>query len=115
MPLVCRLNRTSIALVDATSVVYWQVALDAHDILLAAELPAESSLDVGCPPFFEGASDHALHNPDFVPPGLAGRCRPVAIDGPLVKAERARLDALFVQALTDHCAWAERAENNSFA
>ncbi|MCP1547314.1 MULTISPECIES: Hint domain-containing protein [Methylorubrum] len=115
VPVMCLINGTSIARTDATSVVYWHVELDAHDILLAEGLPAESFLDFGCRPFFEGASDHALHNPDFVPPGLAGRCRPVAVDGPLVKAERARLDALFVQALTDHCAWAEGAENNSFA
>nr|WP_301288628.1 Hint domain-containing protein [Methylorubrum extorquens] len=107
VPVMCLINGTSIARTDATSVVYWHVELDAHDILLAEGLHAESFLDFGCRPFFEGASDHALHNPDFVPPGLAGRCRPVAVDGPLVKAERARLDALFVQALTDHCAWAE--------
>ena len=36
------------------------------------------------------ASDHALHNPDFVMPGLSARCRPVAVDGPLVEAARAR-------------------------
>ena len=115
VPVMCLINGTSIARTGATSVVYWHVELDAHDILLAEGLPAESFLDFGCRPFFEGASDHALHNPDFVPPGLSGRCRPVAVDGPLVEAERARLDAVFVQALTDDCAWAEGAENNSFA
>ncbi|MCJ2082413.1 hypothetical protein MKK49_14220, partial [Methylobacterium sp. J-090] len=51
------------------------------------------------------ASDHALHNPDFVPPGLSGRCRPVAVDGPLVEAERDRLGAVFAQTLADECAW----------
>lgn len=56
---------------------------------------AESFLDVGNRPWFENGADHALANPDIIPPGLDGRCRPVAIDGPDVEAERRRLDALF--------------------
>lgn len=105
VPIMCLVNGTSIAREPAASVTYWHVELDAHDILLAEGLPAESFLDFGCRAFFEEASDHALHNPDFVPPGLSGRCRPVVVEGPVVEAERARLDALFALGLTDQCGW----------
>ncbi|AMB44193.1 hypothetical protein Y590_04755 [Methylobacterium sp. AMS5] len=107
VPVMCLINGTSIARTEQASVTYWHVELDAHDILLAEGLPAESFLDFGCRPFFEGASDFALHNPDFVPPGLSGRCRPVAVDGPLVEAERARIDGLFLETLTGDCAWTD--------
>ena len=42
---------------------------------------------------------------DLVPAGQRGRCRPVAIDGPLVDAERRRLADLFSASLTAQCAW----------
>ncbi len=79
---MCLINGTSITREPVVSVTYWHVELDAHDILLAEGLPAESYLDWGDRPFFTEGSDHALHNPDFVVPGLTARCRPVAVDGP---------------------------------
>ncbi|MEE9481828.1 Hint domain-containing protein [Methylobacterium ajmalii] len=109
VPIMCLVNGTSIAREPATTVTYWHVELDAHDILLAEGLPAESYLDWGDRPFFTEASDHALHNPDFVVPGLAARCRPVAVDGPVVDAERARLSMVFAVDLSRHCAWDETA------
>ncbi len=105
VPVMYLINGTSIARTLAAHVTYWHVELDAHDILLAEGLPAESFLDCGCRPFFAVASDHASHNPDFVPSGPSGRCRPVAVDGPLVEAERDRLGAVFARTLADACAW----------
>jgi hypothetical protein len=105
MPIMCLINGTTIARTHVESVTYWHVELDTHDILLAEGLAAESFLDFGCRPFFEEASDHRLHDPDYVPPGLSARCRPVAIDGPLVDLERVRLSAVFAQTLTDECGW----------
>ncbi|MCJ2084034.1 Hint domain-containing protein [Methylobacterium sp. J-090] len=105
VPIMCLINGTTIIREPATSVTYWHVELDAHDILLAEGLAAESYLDGGDRPFFVEGSDHALHNPDFVVPGLSGRCRPVAVDGPLVEAERARLDTVFAAELSGHSAW----------
>ncbi|WP_246775821.1 Hint domain-containing protein [Methylobacterium aquaticum] len=105
VPVMCLINGTSIAREPAAAVTYWHVELDAHDILLAEGLPAESYLDWGDRPFFTQASDHALHNPDFIVPGLAARCRPVAVDGPVVEAERARLSWLFAAELAAQCAW----------
>jgi hypothetical protein len=110
VPVMHLVNGTTIARTSTASVTYWHVELDTHDILLAEGLAAESFLDFGCRPFFEEASDHELHNPDFVPPGLSARCRPVACDGPLVETERARLGAVFAQTLVDDCAWSGYAD-----
>ncbi|MCJ2023444.1 Hint domain-containing protein [Methylobacterium sp. J-067] len=109
VPIMCLVNGTTIAREPATNVTYWHVELDAHDILLAEGLPAESYLDWGDRDFFAAQSDHALHNPDFVVPGLSARCRPVAVDGALVEAERGRIDAVFAGELAGHCAWDETA------
>ncbi|AWN46430.1 hypothetical protein DK419_08960 [Methylobacterium terrae] len=109
VPVMCLINGTTIAREPVAAVTYWHVELDSHDILLAEGLPAESYLDWGDRPFFTEGSDHALHNPDFVVPGLAARCRPVAVDGPVVEAERARLSGVFAAALGEACAWDEAA------
>ena len=105
VPIMCLINGTSIARAPVPSVTYWHIELDEHDILLAEGLPAESFLDWGNRPWFEGGADHALANPDFIAPGLDGRCRPVAIDGPVVEAERRRLDALFEMGLSAAGRW----------
>ena len=105
VPIMCLINGTTVRRAEVDAVTYWHVELDAHDILLAEGLPAESYLDWGDRTFFTEASEHALANPDFVVPGLAGRCRPVAIDGPIVQTERCRLDMVFAQRLGDACAW----------
>ena len=105
VPIMCLINGTSIVRERARSVTYWHVELDRHDVLLAEGLAAESYLDWGDRPFFDEGSDHALHNPNFVVPGLTSRCRPVAVDGPMVEAERARLSIVFAAELTSHCGW----------
>ncbi|WP_414739711.1 Hint domain-containing protein [Methylorubrum extorquens] len=105
VPVMCLINGTTITREPVASVTYWHIELDAHDILLAEGLPAESYIDGGDRPFFSEASDHALHNPDFVVPGWDGRCRPVAVDGPAVEAERLRLDAIFAGSLNAQCDW----------
>ena len=105
VPVLCLINGTTITREPVATVTYWHVELDAHDILLAEGLPAESYIDGGDRAFFSEASDHALHNPDFVVPGWDSRCRPVAVDGPLVEAERLRLDAVFAGSLSAQCDW----------
>ncbi len=107
VPIMCLINGTTIVREPVSSVTYWHIELDAHDILFAEGLPAESYLDWGDRPFFTEGSDHALHNPDFVVPGLAARCRPVAVDGPVVEAERERLSGVFAASLGEACAWDE--------
>ncbi|MBB2959831.1 Hint domain-containing protein [Methylobacterium sp. R2-1] len=105
VPVMCLINGTTVTREPVASVTYWHVELDSHDILLAEGLPAESYIDGGDRAFFSEASDHALHNPDFVAPGWNGRCRPVAVDGPVVEAERLRLDAVFSGSLSEQCEW----------
>ena len=102
---MCLVNGTTVERIPMESVTYWHVELDTHDILLAEGLPAESYLDWGDRAFFSDAPAHALANPDFVVPGLARRCRPVAVDGPVVERERLRLDAVFAATLAAQSAW----------
>ena len=104
---MCLVNGTTIERLRVESVIYWHIELDAHDILLAEGLPAESYLDWGDRAFFSDAPAHALANPDFVVPGLSGRCRPVALDGPVVERERWRLDAVFAATLAAQAAWSD--------
>ncbi len=109
VPIQCLINGTTIVRMPEAAVTYWHVELDAHDILLAEGLAAESYIDGGDRPFFAQASDHALHNPDFVAPGWSARCRPVAVGGPVVAAERARLGLVFADTLTAQGAWTDTA------
>ena len=104
VPIMCLINGTTIERVAVDEVTYWHVELDQHDILLAEGLPAESYVDLGSRPWFDGANG-ALYDPDMAAPGMPGRCRPVAIDGPVVEAERRRLDAVFALRLETACAW----------
>ena len=106
VPIMCLINGTTVQRMPVEEVTYWHIELDAHDILLAEGLPAESYLDWGDRPWFGAdAEAHALANPDFVVPGLGLRCRPVAIDGAIVESERRRLDALFASRLSAQCTW----------
>lgn len=114
IPIMCLINDTSIARVQTDRVTYWHIELDAHDILYAEGLPAESYFDWGDRAFFTEDVDHALQNPDYVVSGLAGRCRPVALDGPVVETERRRLDAIFIKRLACACAWPDENSFNLF-
>ncbi len=120
VPIMCLINGTSVARAPVDRLTYWHVELDAHDVLLAEGLPAESYLDLGGRAWFaardegldgglgeglgEGLDDR-LTNPDLLAPAAGGRCRAVAVDGPPVARERRRLDALFAAGLAAHCDW----------
>ena len=106
VPVMCLINGTTIAREPSAQVTYWHVELDTHDILFAEGLPAESYIDLGSRPWFDGA-DSVLFDPNFVSPAMTGRCRPVAVDGPLVEAERARLGSIFAEKLVEDCGWSE--------
>ena len=106
VPIMCLINGTSVVREAATRVTYWHVELDSHDILLAEGLSAESFYDMGSRVWFAG-EDGVLTDPDFVPAGEHGRCRPVAVEGALVERERARLDGVFAAELDAHGAWTD--------
>ncbi|MBE7220561.1 MAG: Hint domain-containing protein, partial [Caulobacteraceae bacterium] len=105
VPIVCLINGTTVAREPVEAITYWHVELDGHDILRAEGLLAESYLDLGDRGFFDEGGDHPLADPDLVPPGVGARCRPVAIDGPVVERERRRLDAVFATRLAAACDW----------
>lgn len=105
VPIMNLINGTTIERTTQSHVTYWHVELDQHDVLLADGLPAESFFDMGSRAWFENDLDDVLANPDLVPAGQHGRCREVAIDGPLVEAERKRLADLFYADLAGHCVW----------
>ena len=113
VPIMCLINGTTIARQVVPTLTYWHVELDAHDILLANDLPAESYLDYGNRIWFGNGMEHSLANPDFIVPGLDARCRPVAVEGPAVENERKRLDTRFAIMLKNHCAWPTR-DNPSY-
>ncbi|GJE26035.1 Hint domain-containing protein [Methylobacterium organophilum] len=104
VPVMSLINGTTIARTRRDRVTYWHVALEEHDILLAEGLPAESFFDLGQRAWFTGHEEGGLLDPDMALVG-GSRCRPVAVDGPLVEAERRRLDAVFAESLAAHCGW----------
>tara|TARA_R110002020_G_scaffold106362_1_gene247609 strand:- start:68 stop:1012 length:945 start_codon:yes stop_codon:yes gene_type:complete len=110
VPIMNLINGTTIERTSMQSVTYWHVELDQHDVLLADGLPAESFFDMGSRAWFDNDLDDVLANPDLVPAGQHGRCRAVAIDGPLVEAERKRLADLFYADLSAQCVWPSAGE-----
>jgi autotransporter passenger strand-loop-strand repeat protein len=71
-------------------VTYHHVELEAHDIILAEGLPAESYLDTGNRNAFEGEASLALF-PDFDKPADAATCVTLVRAGEALAAVRARL------------------------
>jgi autotransporter-associated beta strand protein len=103
IPVRLLVNGRTIRQVPRADVEYWHVELDAHDILFAEGLPAESYLDTGNRAGFQTAAAPLPARADRTPkhpsakhwpakPGPAKHwsetCRPLAFDGPAV--ERAR-------------------------
>ncbi len=71
-------------------VTYHHVELEAHDIIVAEGLPAESYLDTGNRNAFEGEESLALY-PAFGAPAGAATCVPVVREGARLAAVKARL------------------------
>ncbi len=67
-------------------VVYWHVELDAHSVLLAEGLPAESYRDTGNRAVFAGEAGVRPLHPDFAAPAAA-----LVLRGPPLRAAHARL------------------------
>ncbi len=77
---------------------YWHVELDAHDVILAEGLPAESYLDCGNRSAFANGGAFVEAHPDFMPRHWADTCLPLVREGRQVVATKASLLArLFEQ------------------
>ena len=84
-------NGATIAQVETDTVTYYHVELDAHDILLAEGLPAESYLDCGNRNAFANGGGALELYPDFRPKHWSETCLPIHKDGPKVEAAKTRL------------------------
>jgi hypothetical protein len=84
-------NGASVEQIRRGKLEYWHVQLDAHDLILAEGLPAESYLDTGNRAAFENGGAFIEAHPDFAPRHWADTCLPLALDGPVVAAAKARL------------------------
>lgn len=81
-------NTRSITQLPATSVTYWHVELDSHDIILAEGLPVESYLENGNRCDFEGEAVSTLHPMFQGSFGCENPCAPVVRQGGEVEAAR---------------------------
>jgi hypothetical protein len=93
IPVGLLVNGATVVQEEAEAVTYFHVELDAHDVLLAEGLPAESYLDDGNRAVFANADEHLALHGRIDPVGWVGACAPVALEGPALAAARARLAA----------------------
>ena len=84
-------NGRSVAQIETAQVEYWHVELDAHDVILAEGLPAESYLDCGNRCDFSNGGEFVTAHPDFAPRHVRETCLPLIEDGPQIAAKRAKL------------------------
>ena len=91
MPISCLINGRSVSQIEQNRVVYWHVELDAHDIILAEGLPAESYLDCGNRTAFANGGAFVEAHPDFQPKHWAATCLPLVLEGPQVVTTKARI------------------------
>jgi Hint domain/Subtilase family len=91
VPAIALLNGHSVAQLAVGSVEYWHVELDAHDVLLAEGLPAESYLDADNRTAFENGGAFIEAHPDFAPKRWVDTCLPLANQGPEVERTKALL------------------------
>jgi hypothetical protein len=91
MPISALVNGVSVVQETPETVEYWHIELDAHDIVLAEGLPAESYLDCGNRTAFETGGAFLEAHPDFQPKHWRETCLPLHKDGPRVVEAKRRL------------------------
>jgi hypothetical protein len=90
-PIRALVNGATVEQVRVPNVEYWHVELDAHDIVLAEGLPAESYLDTGNRAAFANGGALVEAHPDFRPRHWSETCLPLCVQGPEVAQMKARL------------------------
>lgn len=94
IPVRYLINGASIVQEARARVQYFHVELDAHDVLLAEGLPAESYLDTGNRAAFANGGSVVMAQPDFARGVWAARaCAELVLDGPVLEAVRSLLHA----------------------
>jgi hypothetical protein len=84
-------NDATVVQVPRTRVEYWHVELDAHAVILAEGLPAESYLDTGNRTAFVNGGDDLEAYPDFKPKHWTETCVPLVLEGAAIARVKARL------------------------
>jgi hypothetical protein len=95
MPIKALQNGKTIVQHQRSTVEYWHIELDQHDIIFAEGLPAESYLDTGNRTGFVNGGAFIEAHPDFKPKHWAETCLPLVQDG----AEVARTKTLLLERL----------------
>jgi hypothetical protein len=91
MPVSTLVNGVSVQQIRSAQVEYWHIELDAHDILIAEGVPAESYLDTGNRTAFVHGGAYIEAHPDFAPRYWADTCLPLVLEGPAIAATKQRL------------------------
>jgi hypothetical protein len=95
IPISALVNGASVIQEKRETVEYWHVELDAHDVILAEGLPAESYLDCGNRTAFENGGAFLEAHPDFRPRHWRETCLPLAKEGRVVEIARSQLRQRF--------------------
>ncbi len=85
------INGSTIARTEVLTIAYWHVELESHDILIANNLPAASSLAIGNRAGFDGPRGPAI-SAKGREPTRAAFCRPVVTEGQTLAFIRRRLE-----------------------
>jgi hypothetical protein len=92
IPIRHLVNGTTIVREKVGEVVYWHVAVEQHDILLAQRLPCESYLDVGNRDAFANGGLATHSHPHFASQRReAWACAPMTVHGPILERVRREL------------------------
>jgi hypothetical protein len=110
IPIRLLVNDRSISQVERETICYWHVELDAHDIVLAENLPAESYLDAGNRAAFDNGGAITQLHPSFVAHAWESwACAPLLLTGPVVAKARERLaERAFKAELMSHVRYRSR-------
>jgi hypothetical protein len=91
MPIKALQNGKTIVQHQRSTVEYWHIELDQHDIIFAEGLPAESYLDTGNRTGFVNGGVFIEAHPDFKPKHWAATCLPLVQEGPEIARTKAVL------------------------
>lgn len=91
IPAAFLVNGATVVQEQADSMHYYHVELDAHDVLLAEGLAAESYLDDENRHVFSNGGDYAALHPDLDPKSWENACAPRVMAGPQLIEVRQRL------------------------
>ena len=90
-PAAALVNGVSVTQVEVECVEYWHVELDAHDVILAEGLPAESYLDTGNRAAFVHGGEFGEAFTVSPPKHWSETCLPLALSGPKLAEIKALL------------------------